>query len=95
MAARRKLYYPWELWSKEIKAKDMLPLMVKYSRVEPNHVCRAVVSAPFLRTEVVNGVAHKIIDRDDIFINSFGQATNRNGKRVEMFDLNLAAYGES
>lgn len=89
MAAREKIYYPWELWSKAAKDRGMHFVLVKYSRIELDAVCSAVVSTLAVRTEIIDGVPRKVPHWFDVYYHADGKAFDKKGHRQSEFDLNL------
>jgi len=89
MAAQEKIYYPWELWSKAAKSRDMHFVTVKYSRIEFDSVCSAVLSVPTVHTEVIDGVPRKLIHWSDVCYQADGKAFDKKGHRQAEFDLNF------
>lgn len=90
MAVPEKTYYPLESWIKAAKERGMHFVLVKFSRIEFDAVCRAVFSAPAVGTEIIDGVPRRIVHWSDVHFRADGTAYDSKGKRKSEFDLNLS-----
>lgn len=95
MAAQKKVCYPWDSWNEQVKKKQMRFLEVRFNRLDPTLVNRAIVSAPVISRKLVNGKYHKILAWHDVYIKADGAAYSSKGKRLENFDLSFVNYGEA
>jgi len=90
MAVQQKTYYPWELWIKATKERGMHFVLVKFSRIEFDAVCRAVLSVPAICTEIIDGVPRRLVHWSDVYFRADGKAYDKEGHRKSEFDLNLS-----
>lgn len=64
-------------------------MQVHYSRIQFDHVRRAIVSVPYIKNVVYDGEEHRIIDYMDIKVMADGKAYDMKGNRLSKYDLNL------
>ena len=92
MDAAKKMYYPWELWTKAAESQEMRFLSVRFSRIHPEHVCHAVVSVPAISSRNIAGKVYKLRYWKEVYLKSNGDAYSKTGSRLKMYDLKLSEH---
>lgn len=93
MAARKKICYSWALWTKAAAVRQMRFLVVRFSRLDPDIVNCAVVTAPFVSKKFAGGSWHHILTWHDVRLKADGTAYSKDGKPLKEYNLNFDAYG--
>jgi len=81
---------PWEFWEPKLKANNMHPLAVLYSKKDFDLVRRVKVQAPKVMEGVFHGNNVKYIKWICVEINCKGKASSPAGERLPEYDLDFS-----